>query len=1400
MVGARMDRVAVWPVVAAALAVAVLVLVDGQSSYERPLLLRGLNFVFGTLVSLFIAFWIGRIYLRQCRPGLLLLGCGVLFWGLAGFAGAWFEIKTRITIHNISVWLAAFCHLTGVAISIKLHETTRKPHIWLPIGYFGVVAAVTCITLATTTDRLPLFFLPGQGGTMIRHLVLGSAIAMFVLTAMLLRLMMSRQTEQVFPRWYSLALLLFAVGLVAVSFQKVNGSLLSWTGRAAHYLGGLYMLVAILRSTHGFRQAGMILEQTADGTVPRLGVAAAVAVVSAASAAAARLLFFPDLGSSLSYLTFFPAVILAAFVGGFGSGILTVLLSLLLVFWTESLGLQAFSAQAYDLRESALFLASGLLVALAARTTHRAQSLAILAMAETHRVSERAAAAEALRASEERLAGVIEGTEAGIWDWYVQTGEVVFNERWAGIAGYTLAELAPVSLRTWRDSIHPEDLPKSEAQMAEVFAHTRPFFNIEYRIRHRNGGWVWVQDRGKVMERTEAGNPWRLSGSRTDITTRKGAEAQLVALTRELQAILETVPIGVVKVIERKLVWVNRGMEELLLYPKEDLLFQSSGILYPSRADYDTLGQDAYPLLAQGGVYEAQQWLLRKDGAPMLANLAGRAIDAADPSQGSIWTVVDITERKVLEEAARERAELFTALFEKNKAVQLLIDPRDGAVIDANAAAVVYYGYAAERLKSLNIADINTLSLAEIRQEMARAAKVWGAPFLFRHRLASGELRDVHVFSSPIRIGGRTLFHSIVHDVTERVRLEEELREHQALLHSMTENTSDAIYIKDREGCYLMCNTATARFLGHDTAAPILGRDDRDFYSPDDARWIMAGDRQTLEAEEVRTYEEHVTLGGVAHIFLSTKGPVRNAQGMIVGLFGIARDITERKRMEETLRLREVTLRAIIENQPGLLWLKDADSRFLAVNTMFAQACGRSHPEEVVGRTDFDMWPPDLADRYLADDKAVLQSGKPLVVEELIRDQGIKKWFETFKTPIFNSQGQAIGTTGYSHDITERKRAEHLIRENEERLSAATTAANLGIYSYAFDGSHAYFSPEFLALTGLSAEVVPQMEAEGVMRTIHPDDEADFSARLKAAKDHDGPGILDHDYRIVRPDGEVRWLRIAGRTIFAGSLDGEYPQRAIGIVQDITERKRIEQELQRSRETAVAADAAKSKLLATVAHEFRTPLSLLRSSLDILDRYGERLSEAQRNEQNRYIRSAARQLSNLADTVLTYRTMEKDVWHGKTEPCAIGELCRAIAAETRAAWAGGHDFRVAVGPECGTLLVDTSLFRRVLENLLANAFQYTPPEGTVSLDVRRDGDSLRVVVADQGIGMEAEDRAHVFDSFYRGRNVGQRRGMGLGLSIVRDALHRMNGTIALTSEAGRGTTVAITLPWREADE
>jgi PAS domain S-box-containing protein len=271
--------------------------------------------------------------------------------------------------------------------------------------------------------------------------------------------------------------------------------------------------------------------------------------------------------------------------------------------------------------------------------------------------------------------------------------------------------------------------------------------------------------------------------------------------------------------------------------------------------------------------------------------------------------------------------------------------------------------------------------------------------------------------------------------------------------------------------------------------------------------------------------------------------------------------------------------------------------------------------------------------------------------------------------------------------------------------------------------------------------------------------------------------------------GKVRTVEVHSTPIRLDNLT-----LLFSIIHDITERRQAEDALREAKEAAESATLAKSRFLSIVAHEFQTPLHLLTISTDILDQYEGRLSIEEQLEQRTQIRNAARQMSALIDSVSSINRLEKTVYSLAPVLLEISQTCSIISGEINTVWGKDHDFNVSISADCGTGTLDEILFRRILENLLTNAFRFTPAGGSVSLTVDRQGDRLQIEVADSGIGIPEVDQERIFEAFYRSSNVDARKGLGLGLSIVSEALKELNGSITLTSRVGVGSTFRVELP------
>jgi len=287
------------------------------------------------------------------------------------------------------------------------------------------------------------------------------------------------------------------------------------------------------------------------------------------------------------------------------------------------------------------------------------------------------------------------------------------------------------------------------------------------------------------------------------------------------------------------------------------------------------------------------------------------------------------------------------------------------------------------------------------------------------------------------------------------------------------------------------------------------------------------------------------------------------------------------------------------------------------------------------------------------------------------------------------------------------------------------------------------------------------------------------------------------EVRMLKVTGSVFWANING--IAVEDTESGKPTYRI-VINDITELKQLDTIVRQSLEKATTANITMNRLLRTIAHEFRTPLGLLSASSDILDRYWDKLTPEKRFTQNELIRSAVYQLTTLVSSVTSYNTLGEESVGFHPLPHNLKELCSSIATEVEYVWNSGQLWSLSIADNCGIALADEGLLRRVMENLLTNAFRYTPAGGRVELSVRREKNNLCIKISDTGIGIPHEDLPHIFDPFYRSRNIDGRRGLGLGLTIVHEALMQMGGTITTTSTVGSGTIISVQIPAGSPDK
>jgi PAS domain S-box-containing protein len=453
-----------------------------------------------------------------------------------------------------------------------------------------------------------------------------------------------------------------------------------------------------------------------------------------------------------------------------------------------------------------------------------------------------------------------------------------------------------------------------------------------------------------------------------------------------------------------------------------------------------------------------------------------------------------------------------------------------------------------------------------------------------------------------------------------------------------------------------------------------------------------------------------------------------------------------------------------------------------------AHALGVERPEDVLGKTDFDFYPHAMAVQFQNDNRTILETGRPIVNrEERSRDQdGEPRWVLTTKVPLRDPQGQITGLVSIARDVTDRKRADEQIRQ----LSRAVEASPVSIVITDTSGSIQYINPKFTEVTGYTAQ-----EALGqnprILKTDLTPREVHRQLWETILAGHEWHG----EFCNRKKNGELYWEWASISPIVDSS---GHTTHYVAVKEDITERKRAQEELTIARDQALAASQYKSELLAKVSHELRTPLGAILGYAEFLHNEMFAPLTVQQKHFTAEILDSVKYLTSLVNDLLDEAEIERGqiiIQPAPFNPRLIVDQLNTALKPVAEAQGLALTFDVA-SEVPGNVVGDQKRIRQILINLINNAIKFTTTGSVVVQLDRPAAHHWRIRVADTGPGIPVEAQAKVFETFWQadGSATRQHRGYGLGLSIVKQLTELMGGEIVLESEVGRGSTFIITLP------
>jgi len=384
-------------------------------------------------------------------------------------------------------------------------------------------------------------------------------------------------------------------------------------------------------------------------------------------------------------------------------------------------------------------------------------------------------------------------------------------------------------------------------------------------------------------------------------------------------------------------------------------------------------------------------------------------------------------QHKLAEEALHESEEKFRRLFEDHTAVELLIDPESGEIIDANKAAASYYGWSRDGLKRMNLEQISIHTPEEIRKEMKNAISQKRTEFEFRHRLKNGSVRDVEVFVSKLEIGKKDVLHSIIHDITERRQVEEQIINERKMLRTLIDNLPDTIYVKDINCRKIIANVADVKYVGDKKEADMLGKTDLELFPGSTGERGYSDDKEVIGTGKpiIEREENFADNKGNVRWLLTSKIPLCDKDGKITGLVGIGRDITERKQAEENLLESYVFSDTLLKSIPFDMDIVDEEGTILFQSGNFKKLFGK----QAIGKKCWELYRDDKTKCT----DCPLARGLEVGETEAYESQGVlgNRIFEIIHTGM-NYQGRKAMLEIFQ-DITERKNNEmELVKAKEK--------------------------------------------------------------------------------------------------------------------------------------------------------------------------------------------------------------------------------------------------------------------------------------------------------------------------------------------------------------------------------
>jgi len=779
--------------------------------------------------------------------------------------------------------------------------------------------------------------------------------------------------------------------------------------------------------------------------------------------------------------------------------------------------------------------------------------------------------------------------------------------------------------------------------------------------------------------------------------------------------------------------------------------------------------------------------LTRNDGTTVTVEFGSRRIYYAGRPAVSV-VMRDITKRRQIEEALRESEAKYRDVVER--ANDMIAIVQDTIIKYINTRSSEMLGYPPKQMIGTPITEYihpDELQRFIYRYERRMAGEHVESIYETALLHSDGSRVDVELNAGVITYGGRLADLVIVRNITERIKAQEALRQSEEHYSTLVRSLTDAVF-KLKGKVITWCN---------DRAEEIYGYERNELIGKEVTFLFPEGVSHSKFIEEVAgAIKEHGYFRGANRVkrkngsLVDVEYTISQIEGTEpIELISVARDITERKRIEEAVAKSEARYRSLFETASNGVAIIDLKGDFVLVNEALCNMVGYSQ-KELIGRNFADFVHPDDGPRLLElfVEGLTGQDTHPTLEFRTTHRDGRILWLYSSPTALVQ-ENETIGFSAIIHDITERVQIEKALRQSEEKFRNVLDNSHDMIYSMNLQtGIYEYASPASKQVLGYSPEEFQALDSDELISLVHPDDAEKLQQNIIDLITQGKTRVLSVEYRVKHKELGYRWVSDNRSVVYD---DGNMPVAIVGNLRDITERKQGDEKLNQTMAELSRSNTELERFAYVASHDLQEPLRMVASYTQLLARRYRGKLDSDADEFIGYAVDGATRMQQLINALLDYsRVSTRSKPFG---PTSCEEILNQAIANLQASIK--ENDAAVTHDHLPTVMADTTQMVQLFQNLIGNAVKFHGDEKPeVHVKAARNGTEWIFSVSDNGIGIDPKYFDRIFVIFHRLHGRGEYPGTGIGLAICKKIIERHKGRIWVESQPGKGATFYFTIP------